>query len=171
MQNCEKCPIVKSYKLVLLMKIETAAEEVWALAAKVSKLLMENEILREELRKVKKEAKNSTTVIITTQVLQGMMKEECKDRFILIPVKNLERVLKDLENMDQVRLVSHTMQKMLPKDAEAEMVKLITDATPDRVNDKELIRMDIAQANDIVTGGSSKFVNHYSTEKGGPEKG
>ena len=73
----------------------------------------------------------------------------------------------NLDNMDEVRLVALSLQKMLPEDTKAEMVKWITDATPERVNEKALVNLEVANANDILTGESSKFVNHNHQRKEG----
>ena len=141
------------------MKVEVTAEEVWALAAEVGRLQAENELLRKRAEQAELDAKNSRTVIITAQFVQGLAKDESKEKIVLIQIEKMMKVLRNLDNMDQVRLVAHSMQKMLPEDAKAEMVKWITDATPEKVNRKEEVRIQIAEAGDILTGDSSKIVN------------
>ena len=149
------------------MKVEVTAEEVWALAAEVGRLQAENELLRKRAEQAELDAKNSRTVIITAQFVQGLAKDESKEKIVLIQIEKMMKVLRNLDNMDQVRLVAHSMQKMLPEDAEAVMVKWITDATPERVNEKALVNLEVANANDILTGESSKFVTHNHQRKEG----
>jgi hypothetical protein len=141
------------------MKIEGTAEEVWALVEKMGGSMVANELSKRELEAFKKQAENAANVNVMPQAEQDLTQENGKEKQIVIPVDKLAKVLVNLDNMDEVRLVALSLQKMLPEDTKAEMVKWITDATPERVNRKELVRMQIAEAGDILTGDSSKIVN------------
>lgn len=141
------------------MKIEGTAEEVWALVEKMGGSMVANELSKRELEAFKKQAENAANANVVPQAEQDLTKEKDKVKQIVIPVDKLAKVLVNLDNMDEVRLVALSLQKMLPEDTKAEMVKWITDATPERVNRKELVRMQIAEAGDILTGDSSKIVN------------
>ena len=149
------------------MKIEGTAEEVWALVEKMGGSMVANELSKRELEAFKKQAENAANVNVMPQAEQDLTQEKDKVKQVVIPVDKLAKVLVNLDNMDQVRLVAHSMQKMLPEDAEAVMVKWITDATPERVNEKALVNLEVANANDILTGESSKFVNHNHQRKEG----
>lgn len=141
------------------MKIEGTAEEVWALVEKMGGSMVANELSKRELEAFKKQAENAANANVVPQAEQDLTKEKDKVKQIVIPVDKLAKVLVNLDNMDEVRLVAFSLQKMLPEDTKAEMVKWITDATPERVNRKEQVRIQIAEAGDILTGDSSKIVN------------
>ncbi len=141
------------------MKIEGTAEEVWALVEKMGGSMVANELSKRELEAFKKQAENAANANVMPQAEQDLTQEKDKVKQIVIPVDKLAKVLVNLDNMDEVRLVALSLQKMLPEDTKAEMVKWITDATPERVNRKEEVRIQIAEAGDILTGDSSKIVN------------
>ena len=141
------------------MKIEGTAEEVWALVEKMGGSMVANELSKRELEAFKKQAENAANANVVPQAEQDLTQEKDKVKQIVIPVDKLAKVLVNLDNMDEVRLVAFSLQKMLPEDTKAEMVKWITDATPERVNRKEQVRIQIAEAGDILTGDSSKIVN------------
>lgn len=141
------------------MKIEGTAEEVWALVEKMGGSMVANELSKRELEAFKKQAENAANANVVPQAEQDLTQEKDKVKQVVIPVDKLAKVLVNLDNMDEVRLVALSLQKMLPEDTKAEMVKWITDATPERVNRKEEVRIQIAEAGDILTGDSSKIVN------------
>ena len=141
------------------MKIEGTAEEVWALVEKMGGSMVANELSKRELEAFKKQAENAANANVVPQAEQDLTKENDKVKQVVIPVDKLAKVLVNLDNMDEVRLVALSLQKMLPEDTKAEMVKWITDATPEKVNRKEEVRIQIAEAGDILTGDSSKIVN------------
>lgn len=141
------------------MKIEGTAEEVWALVEKMGGSMVANELSKRELEAFKKQAENAANANVMPQAEQDLTQENDKVKQVVIPVDKLAKVLVNLDNMDEVRLVALSLQKMLPEDTKAEMVKWITDATPERVNRKEEVRIQIAEAGDILTGDSSKIVN------------
>lgn len=141
------------------MKIEGTAEEVWALVEKMGGSMVANELSQRELEAFKKQAENAANANVVPQAEQDLTKEKDKVKQVVIPVDKLAKVLVNLDNMDEVRLVALSLQKMLPEDTKAEMVKWITDATPEKVNRKEEVRIQIAEAGDILTGDSSKIVN------------
>lgn len=149
------------------MKIEGTAEEVWALVEKMGGSMVANELSQRELEAFKKQAENAANANVVPQAEQDLTKEKDKVKQVVIPVDKLAKVLVNLGNMDEVRLVAFSLQKMLPEDTKAEMVKWITDATPERVNEKALVNLEVANANDILTGESSKFVNHNHQRKEG----
>lgn len=149
------------------MKIEGTAEEVWALVEKMGGSMVANELSKRELEAFKKQAENAANVNVMPQAEQDLTQEKDKVKQVVIPVDKLAKVLVNLDNMDEVRLVALSLQKMLPEDTKAEMVKWITDATPERVNEKALVNLEVANANDILTGESSKFVNHNHQRKEG----
>ena len=141
------------------MKIEGTAEEVWALVEKMGGSMVANELSKRELEAFKKQAENAANANVVPQAEQDLTQEKDKVKQVVIPVDKLAKVLVNLDNMDEVRLVALSLQKMLPEDTKAEMVKWITDATPEKVNRKEEVRIQIAEAGDILTGDSSKIVN------------
>ena len=141
------------------MKIEGTAEEVWALVEKMGGSMVANELSKRELEAFKKQAENAANANVVPQAEQDLTQEKDKVKQVVIPVDKLAKVLVNLDNMDEVRLVALSLQKMLPEDTKAEMVKWITDATPEKVNRKEQVRIQIAEAGDILTGDSSKIVN------------
>lgn len=141
------------------MKIEGTAEEVWALVEKMGGSMVANELSKRELEAFKKQAENAANANVMPQAEQDLTQENDKVKQVVIPVDKLAKVLVNLDNMDEVRLVALSLQKMLPEDTKAEMVKWITDATPEKVNRKEEVRIQIAEAGDILTGDSSKIVN------------
>lgn len=141
------------------MKIEGTAEEVWALVEKMGGSMVANELSKRELEACKKQAENAANANVVPQAEQDLTQEKDKVKQVVIPVDKLAKVLVNLDNMDEVRLVALSLQKMLPEDTKAEMVKWITDATPEKVNRKEEVRIQIAEAGDILTGDSSKIVN------------
>lgn len=141
------------------MKLEGTAEEVWALVERMGGLMVADELSKRELEAFKKQKENAVNMNVGSLAEQDLTKGKDREKRIVISVDKLTKVLENLDNMDEVRLVAHSLQKMLPEDTKAEMVKWITDATPERVNGKELVRMQIAEAGDILTGDSSKFVN------------
>lgn len=141
------------------MKIEGTAEEVWALVEKMGGSMVANELSKRELEAFKKQAENAANANVMPQAEQDLTQEKDKVKQVVIPVDKLAKVLVNLDNMDEVRLVALSLQKMLPEDTKAEMVKWITDATPEKVNRKEEVRIQIAEAGDILTGDSSKIVN------------
>ena len=149
------------------MKIEGTAEEVWALVEKMGGSMVANELSKRELVAFKKQAENAANANVMPQAEQDLTQEKDKVKQVVIPVDKLAKVLVNLDNMDEVRLVALSLQKMLPEDTEAVMVKWITDATPERVNEKALVNLEVANANDILTEESSKFVNHNHQRKEG----
>ena len=149
------------------MKIEGTAEEVWALVEKMGGSMVANELSKRELEAFKKQAENAANANVMPQAEQDLTQEKDKVKQVVIPVDKLAKVLVNLDNMDEVRLVALSLQKMLPEDTKAEMVKWITDATPEKVNRKEEVRIQIAEAGDILTGDSSKIVNLNQQRKEG----
>ena len=149
------------------MKIEGTAEEVWALVEKMGGSMVANELSKRELEAFKKQAENAANANVVPQAEQDLTQEKDKVKQVVIPVDKLAKVLVNLDNMDEVRLVALSLQKMLPEDTKAEMVKWITDATPEKVNRKEEVRIQIAEAGDILTGDSSKIVNLNHQRKEG----
>ena len=141
------------------MKIEGTAEEVWALVEKMGGSMVANELSKRELEAFKKQVENAANANVVPQAEQDLTQEKDKVKQVVIPVDKLAKVLVNLDNMDEVRLVALSLQKMLPEDTKAEMVKWITDATPEKVNRKEEVRIQIAEAGDILTGDRSKIVN------------
>ena len=65
-------------------------------------------------------------------------------------------------------LVLCVILKMLPDNVPAELVKMVTDAAPGKVQADPLVQIEMEKGGDIIGQGGTKNINHYGQE---PEKG
>lgn len=128
---------------------------------------VKNALLCDQLKLTASERDRYRAQVIAVQ-LEELMKHQDATKVLPIVFSKIPPVLKGLDNMDEVRLVMCTLLRMLPDNAPAELVKMLTDAVPQKVDDKPLVQIGMDKAGDIIERGGTKNVNNYGQE---PEKG
>ena len=149
------------------MKIDVTPEEWMRMQDDLVKAKVENALLRDQLKLTASERDRYHAQMIAAK-LEELMQLRDAGKVVPLVLSKLPAVLKGLDNMDQVRLVMYTLLQMLPDNAPAEMVKMVTDAVPRKVNGQPLVQIGMDKAGDIIGQGGTKNVNNYGQE---PEKG
>lgn len=149
------------------MKIEVTPEEWMLMQNDLVEAKVENALLRDQLVQTTAERDQYRAQMIAAH-LEELMQLRDAGKVVPLVLSKLPAVLKGLDNMDQVRLVMYTILQMLPDNAPAEMVKMVTDAVPRKVNGQPLVQIGMDKAGDIIGQGGTKNVNNYGQE---PEKG
>lgn len=149
------------------MKIDVTLEEWMHMQDALVDAKVENALLREQLVQTTAERDQCHAQMIAAH-LEELMQLRDVGKVVPLVLSKLPAVLKGLDNMDQVRLVMYTLLQMLPDNAPAELVKMLTDAAPRKVNGQPLVQIGLDKAGDIIGQGGTKNINNYGQE---PEKG
>lgn len=149
------------------MKIETTLDEWMRMQNALVEAKVENALLRKELVQAAAERDTFRARLIAAH-LEEVMQQRDLGKVVPILLSKMPVVLSELENMDQVRLVLCVILKMLPDNVPAELVKMVTDAAPGKVQADPLVQIEMEKGGDIIGQGGTKNINHYGQE---PEKG
>ena len=146
------------------MKIETTLDEWMRMQDALVDAKVENALLRNELVQTAAERDNFRTQLIAAH-LEDMMQRCDFGKVVPIVLAKIPIVLSELENMAQVRLVMCTILRMLPDNVPAELVKMVTDAAPQKVIGKPLVQIGLEKGGDIIGQGGTKNVTNYGQEQ------
>lgn len=149
------------------MKIEITLEEWMRMQNALVDAKVENALLRDQLVQTAADRDTFRTQLIAAH-LEDMMQKRDFGKVVPILLSKLPAVLTELDDMGQVRLVVYTILRMLPDNVPAELVKMVTDAVPHKVQGKPLVEIELDKAGDVIEKGGTKQVNNYGQE---PEKG
>ena len=149
------------------MKIETTPEEWTRMQNSLIEAKVENALLRKELVQTAAERDTFRAQLIAAH-LEEVMQMRDVGKVVPLVLSKIPAVLSELENMGQVRLVLCVILQMLPDNVPAELVKMVTDAVPGKVQGKPLVQIELEKGGDIIGQGGTKNINHYGQE---PEKG
>ena len=149
------------------MNINISPEEVMRMQETLIEVRVQNALLRDEMARVILERDNLRAQVMATH-LKELVQPTDFGRVVPVLLSKIPRVLSELENMGQVRLVMCAMLQMLPDNVPAELVKLVTDAAPRKVQGKPLVQIEQEKGGDIIGEGGTKNINNYGQE---PEKG
>lgn len=153
---------------LVVMKIETTLDEWMRMQNALVDAKVENALLREKLAQTAAERDQYCAQLIAAHLEEVMQKRDL-GKVVPLLLSKIPTVLTELDDMDQVRLVMYTILRMLPDNAPAEMVKMVTDAAPRKVQGKNpLVQIELEKGGDIIGQGGTKNVTSYGQE---PEKG
>jgi len=148
------------------VNVDISPEEFLRLKAATEADAVEYALLKKELARVVDERNYYHGLVLAAHLLEKMT--ERKDVGTIIPVllSKIPEVFSQLENMEEVRLVQWTLQQLLPADAPAEILKMLNDAVPKQLPKKEMVKVEVKESGDIITGGGTKNMNTYTHRKG-----
>ena len=149
------------------MKIETTPEEWTRMQNSLIEAKVENALLRKELVQTAAERDTFRAQLIAAH-LEEVMQMRDVGKVVPLVLSKIPAVLSERENMGQVRLVLCVILQMLPDNVPPELVKMLTDAFPRKVQGKPLVQIELEKGGDIIGQGGTKNINHYGQE---PEKG
>lgn len=149
------------------MKMELTPEEWMRMQSALVEARVENALLHDELVRARAERDQCRAQMLAAH-LEELMQQRDLGKVVPLVLSKMPLALKGLDNMDQVRLVVFTILRMLPDNAPADVVKMLTDTLPDEVKGHELVRMEVGKAGDIIGQGGTKNVISHGQE---PEKG
>ena len=136
------------------------------LKAEVEAKAVEYAFLKKELARVADERNYYHGLVLAAHLMEKMA--ERKDVGTIIPVQlsKIPEVFLKLENMEQVRLVQWTLQQLIAEDTPAEMLKMLNDAVPKQLPQKEVVKVEVKESGDIIAAGGTKNMNTYTNRKG-----
>lgn len=126
-------------------------------------------LLREQLARVTADRDNLLRAQVIASRLEEMVRQSDSAKVVPLLLSKIRTALSGLDSMDEVRLVLFTLLKMLPDNAPAETVKMIAEAIPDKLAGKELVRIELEKARDVIENGGTKNV-FVKPDDGGTEK-
>ena len=97
-----------------------------------------------------------------------MVRQSDSAKVVPLLLSKMRTALSGLDSMDEVRLVLFTIMKMLPDNVPAETLKMITEAVPEKLAGKELVRIELEKARDVIENGGTKNV-FVKPDDGGTE--
>ena len=115
-------------------------------------LKLKLEQARKDLQKAKKECKRLQQKIscMEEKVPSGM-----GDEYVLISITKLRKFLGGIKNVGLVSFVVYVLQKILPQNTDASVLKRITDAAPDQI----LTDIHITADGDVNVQGNLNMVH------------
>lgn len=149
------------------MKTEMTMEEWMRMQDALVDAKVQNALLREQLVQAAAEREALRAKLIAAH-LEELVQMRDFGKVVPLVISKIPAALEGLENMDQVRLVMCTILQMLPDNTPAELVKMVTDAAPRKLDGRPLVHIGMEKAGDIIGRGGTKNVNNYGQE---PEKG
>lgn len=140
------------------MKVEITLEEYMRLQDAQLTAKVESALLREQLARVTAERDSLLRAQVLASRLEEMARQGDSAKVIPLQLSKIHPTLSGLDSMDEVRLVLFTLLKMLPDNVPAETQKMVTDAAPEKVTGRELLKIEVENAKDIIEGGGTKNI-------------
>ena len=126
-------------------------------------------LLREQLARVTAERDTLLKAQVIASHLEEMARKCDSGKVIPLMLSKIRTALAGLDSMDEVRLVLFSLLRMLPDNVPAETVKLLAEAVPEKLPGKELVKIEMEKARDVIENGGTKNV-FVKPEDGGTEK-
>lgn len=126
-------------------------------------------ILREQLARVTAERDSLLRAQVLASRLEEMARQGDSGKVIPLMLSKIHTALAGLDSMDEVRLVLFSILKMLPDNVPAETMKMIAEAVPEKLPGKELVKIELEKAKDVIENGGTKNV-FVKPEDGGTER-
>lgn len=149
------------------LNVEISPEELLRLQASANELAVKYALLEKELNRVMGERNYYHGLVIAAHLLDKMTGQKDEGTVIPILLSKIPEVLSRLENMEQIRLVQCTLHQLLSDDTPTELLKLLNDAIPKQLPQKELVKVEVKQSGDVITAGGTKNVNGMNNKEGG----
>lgn len=119
---------------------------------------VESALLREQLARVTAERDSLLRAQVLASRLEEMVRQGDSAKVIPLMLSKIRPALSELDSMNEVRLVLFTLLKMLPDNVPAETLQMITDAAPEKVTGRELLKIEVENAKDIIEGVGTKNI-------------
>ena len=126
-------------------------------------------LLREQLARVTAERDSLLRAQVLASRLEEMARSSDSGKVIPLMLSKIRTALSGLDSMEEVRLVLFSILKMLPDNVPAEMVKILAEAVPEKLPGKELVKIELEKARDVIENGGTKNV-FVKPENGGTER-
>lgn len=126
-------------------------------------------MLREQLARVTAERDRLLRVQVIASRLEEVTRQCDSGKVIPLMLPKIRSALAGLDSMDEVRLVLFSILKMLPDNVPAETVKMIAEAVPEKLAGKELVKIELEKAKDVIENGGTKNV-FVKPEVGGTKR-
>lgn len=130
---------------------------------------VESALLREQLARVTAERDSLLRAQVLASRLEEMARQGDSGKVIPLMLSKIHTALAGLDSMDEVRLVLFSILKMLPDNVPAETMKMIAEAVPEKLPGKELVKIELEKAKDVIENGGTKNV-FVKPEDGGTER-
>ena len=126
-------------------------------------------LLREQLARVTAERDSLLRAQVIASHLEEVARSCDSGKVIPLMLSKIRTALSGLDSMEEVRLVLFSILKMLPDNVPAEMVKILAEAVPEKLPGKELVKIELEKARDVIENGGTKNV-FVKPENGGTER-